>query len=116
MWWVGLVVASLYSLACLGRTSGSEPRVALTVPGWVYRGMCIVSIDSKDACHAHHWLLLLPAWFLPLPPACHWFVAGMILQGLSYRDRFECIKSNPHNPRLAASCAEAPCSEVVCRV
>ena len=111
------MLASVYSLVCLGRRSGSEPAVAPIVPGMVYRGMCIVTIDHREACHLHHWILLLPVFFIPLPPAAHWFVVGMILQGLCYRDRFECIKDNPYTSRPSSGASTgAPCSEAVCRV
>jgi hypothetical protein len=110
------VAASLYTLVCLGRTSGSEPAVTITIPGWVYRGMCIITIDRREAFHCHHWILLLPAWFLPLSPPGHWFVTGMVLQGLAYRDRCACIMDNPYTSKRDVFFSDAPCSEVVCRV
>ena len=115
---MGLALASVYSLLCLGRKSGSEPTVAPTIPGLMHRGMCLVPIDHRQACHLHHWILMVPLFFMPLPSEVHWFVIGMILQGLCYRDRFDCIKDNPYRARTpaCASTDDAPCSEVVCRV
>ncbi len=93
---MGLVTSAMYSMLCLGRQSGSQPAFALTIPGILYRGMFFIAIDDNEAFHLHHWMLLLPFTFLPLPPAMHWFIIGMVIQGLCYSDRFEYFAPNPY--------------------
>ena len=93
---MGLLMSFVYSRICLGRESGSEPRLAVTVDGWLHHGMIVLPIDDQEAFHCHHWMLLLPLTFLPLTPSVHWFIVGMVIQGLSYSDRFSCFASNPY--------------------
>ena len=96
MWYYGLLLAAAYSVACLPRRAGEKPNVAPTVPDTMHRGSIVLSIDDKEAFHVHHWICMTPLLFLQLPDWLHWFVGGMIVQGLLYADRCKCFVPNPY--------------------
>ena len=96
MWYYGLLLSAAYSATCLPRRAGGHPSVAPTVPEYMHRGSVVVAIDDKEALHVHHWILLAPLILLPLPDWLHWFVGGMVAQGLLYSDRCDCFVPNPY--------------------
>ena len=97
MWWVGILLACAYSRACLPRHAKGTPALAPTVPDYIYQGSIVIAIDDNDAFHVHHWMLLMPLLFAPLPAWLQCFVATLIVQGLAcYSDRCDCFVANPY--------------------
>jgi hypothetical protein len=96
---IGLCLAMVYSRLVLPREAGRAPSFAPTVWPILWNGMAIVPA-GQHALHIHHWMLYALAYYvLPLPRILQGFALGMIVQGLTYNDRFCIVTTNPWSAR-----------------
>ena len=98
----GLILAFIYSKMILPKKEGMPTNLNLTLCPVIYKGMVIIKINKNKAIHIHHWfiylLILIINNFLKnkLPDIFIGFCYGMIIQGLSYKDRYNFICTNPY--------------------
>jgi hypothetical protein len=96
---LGVLMAAVYAHWWLPRTEGGTPLLCPTWGPLLHRGRVLVAWGREDALHLHHWMLCLPlavwAWMKR-----RWLIAGlslgMVLQGLTYTDRFDVWEPNPY--------------------
>ena len=63
--------------------------------------MLIIPYNNTKAIHIHHWVLSLlfciSGIFFDIPKIFTGFSIGLLIQGLTYKDRFRFIRKNPYN-------------------
>ena len=93
---LGLISSIFYSL-CIMNKEKEPPNICITIYPILYQGMIIIPISEKSAIHIHHWILysFLLLFYIFIDIEVIGFMIGMIVQGLSYRDRFHIIEKNP---------------------
>ncbi len=97
---IGLSLSVLYSIFALPTTEGSRPSISPTINGFMYNGMIIIPTDEHYALHVHHWVVYLFLFLLLLMLDKMYilmgFFAGLIVQGLLYKDSFIFSCKNPY--------------------
>ena len=96
----GIILAYLYSIIGLPVSSGIYPKINPTIKPFINKGSVIIPYSKKKAIHIHHWVIYLCiiifSLFIPIPKILIGFSLGLILQGLTYNDRFDFICENPY--------------------
>lgn len=63
--------------------------------------MLIIPYNNTKAIHIHHWVLCLLFYisgiFFDIPKNFIGFSIGLLIQGLTYKDSFNFIRTNPYN-------------------
>jgi hypothetical protein len=98
---IGLVLAYFYSIFILPKNMGSIPTINPTIYPLLYEGMLIIAYNNTKAIHIHHWVLCLlfciSGIFFDIPKILIGFSIGLLIQGLTYKDSFNFIRTNPYN-------------------
>jgi hypothetical protein len=94
----GVCVGMIYAKLFLPRQAKCTPTLNKSLWPVLYKGMIIIPVSTKHALHIHHWLIC-GALLCFRGVRDQMFVLGytltMMLQGLSYRDRFHFVEDNP---------------------
>jgi nucleoside recognition membrane protein YjiH len=97
----GLCIACVYSMAIFPSIIGSEPAINPTLYPLMYKGMIIIPYSSRYAIHFHHWVLYLMVCGISVlryvPEVFTGFSLGLVIQGLTYKDRCNFLCTNPYN-------------------
>ena len=75
-----------------------SPNICVTLFPIMHNGMIIIPISETSAIHIHHWIFdsfIILLFNGLLDSEVIWFMIGMIMQGLSYKDRFHIIEKKP---------------------
>ena len=98
---IGILISSIYSFYILPKNEGSTPSINPTIYPFLYKGMVIIPYNRKNAIHLHHWMIylfiIIISIIYDIPQIITGFSIGLLLQGISYKDRFNFIRSNPYN-------------------
>ena len=73
--------------------------INVTLYPLLHNGMLIIEIDRMNAIHIHHWVFYTVVLLLIWRSCARWitaFMMGLVLQGLTYGDRFEFLVPNPY--------------------
>ena len=97
---IGLFISNIYSYYVLPKNENSDPIIKPTLYPIIYNGMIIIPYNKHKAVHIHHWSIYLIICFLSLYikmiNIVFGFSLGLLLQGLTYKDRFKFICNNPY--------------------
>lgn len=91
---MGLFLAILYSWYVLPPVAGLPPKWQPTIRPFLVRGTVLVPVSRTHQIHMHHWVcysVLLILLFRFLPRVIVGFFVGLIVQGLTYEDRFQFV-------------------------
>ena len=97
----GVSISALYTYVILARKEGEQPKWNPTMYPFLYKGMIIVPISTRNAIHIHHWMVYLSILCVSpviyIHPICIGFSCGLTFQGLTYQDRFDITCDNPYH-------------------
>ena len=97
---IGIIISIIFCLLILPRKEGFKPKINPTFYPILYDGMIIIPIDDNKAIHLHHWVIYLIIFLLSfviyIPQIIIGYSIGLIINGISYKDRFEFICENPY--------------------
>ena len=97
---IGLIISIIYSYLILPKINGKEPSIKITIPNLMYKSMIIIPYNKRKAIHIHHWIIflciILISFFYKNSKIIIGFSFGLLIQGLSYKDRFKIIRNNPY--------------------
>ena len=99
---LGLIFAKLYSYN-LPNEEGDYSKYNFSLTPIIYKGNLIIPISKDKAIHFHHWFVsIFMIYIFKSFPNNYTnffigFLIGHIIQGLSYKDRFEFMRNNPYN-------------------
>ena len=105
-YFLGLLIALIYTILVLPRKEYGIPNINLTLYPIIYKGMIYIPLDNKNAIHIHHWfinLILLVTCLIfkvqktKMGKIIIGITAGLFLQGISYKDSLKFKTSNPFN-------------------
>lgn len=94
---IGVVLAILYSYFILPRKEGETKTPSITLWPILYEGKILIPWTKKKIIHVHHWVIYLLLSFCINNNVFFGFAFTMIIQGLSYKDRFHFIEQCPEN-------------------
>lgn len=93
---LGFVLAFIYCIMVFPIECNNKPKIDITLYPLLHNGMVIIPYNSKNALHIHHWICYIPLLFLLNKSFVWFFFLGLIIQGLTYDDRFDIICRNPY--------------------
>jgi len=89
----------MYKLFVLPKKEKGDCSLNITLRPVMYKSMLIIPISHDRALHIHHWIfysiLLIFGWNY-LHSSIIGFSTALIMNGLSYGDRFEILTDNPY--------------------
>ena len=97
----GIIISILYSIIVLPAKEGISPLINPTIYPLLYNGMIIVPLSCIKAIHIHHWLICLVCLIYLINynkynNILKGFLCGLMIQGLTYQDKFNFICTNPY--------------------
>ena len=101
---VGFIIAGVYIIIVYPINSGECPKIETTIYPIFYKGMIIIPYNNTKAIHIHHWLVFLFIFIFNLIFQHIQIISGfcivLVIQGLSYNDRFNFICNNPYSNHI----------------
>lgn len=92
----GMLLGAAYAWWGLGAHAGSKPRIRPTLWPLMHEGRLMIPLGPQHAAHVHHWMVcgaLLP--YLDALPVLQGAALALLVQGLTYKDRFSVLEANP---------------------
>ena len=113
---LGMCLGAAYACWGLSPNSGSRPRLHPTLWPVMHEGRLMIPVGRR-ALHVHHWIVcgaLLP--FLGAYPVLQGAALVLLVQGLTYKDRFSVLEENPwlRQAHIGASTRAGRCGTHAC--